>query len=59
MEYDLKAKEGSVNLVINGKVEQILAPDTGFGECHIKWVNGKIVEAKEIHSKRFDKKTGG
>jgi hypothetical protein len=50
---NIEEKEGYIFVVIDGKLEEIPVPKSGFGECNIKWHNGKIVETDESKKTRY------
>lgn len=50
---NIEEKEGHIFVVIDGKLEEIPVPKSGFGECNIKWHNGKIVETDESKKTRY------
>lgn len=46
-------EEGSVLIVINGKIEKIDKPESGFGKTIIHWQDGKPVTQEIIYTKKL------
>lgn len=46
MKAEVDLKEDAVLVIKQGKLKEINAPDSGFGEQIITWQNGKITHEK-------------
>lgn len=43
---DLQNKEHSLYYVKGGQLVEVTKPESGYGECVIKWNNHKVIEVR-------------
>lgn len=49
----IEVKEGHVYIVVDGEVQTVTPPVSGYGVCQIRWVNGRITESEQASSVKY------